>query len=554
MQPLRRPVAILPLLALAGFLLAFAPQAVARGHARGSGEARLVVSAGFEQSLAGWIGFRARLHRVRGGVASRWAVSVTFANGSPSDGFSVYAKAPQTVTAAGATYTGGAWVKGARSGRRLCLRVRERSGTSETGGATSCLTSDGRWQHFAPASYTASVPGRNVDVYVYEWSPRRNDSFSVDRVTLATSLASASTSTTVPVSTTAPSTTTVAPPKPVTALIITTTSSSGPPKQTPTAATTTASTVATTTAAQPAPPPSGPAPWYSSGSPFNQAIPADAGIDPASPAMVQALVAGAGGGFAISAKQWTPPVYYADAQTPRVAVSITMGWFPARSLIGVPMPADATPDATSDGHLMVIDRSTGCEYDFWQAQRHADGSWSASTANAIPMSGTGVYSGGWATTAAGFALGLGKIRPEEMAAGEIRHALVFGFPTTKAGGPVWPATSSDGRSSSPGAIPEGARLQLDPSLDLDSLGLTAWQKTIARALQRYGMILGDTGGTVGLSAVNASNLGTDAYPWGNVSYAYLPTSLLSHFRVLTLGPQSNPPGALVPTSCATYGF
>jgi hypothetical protein len=67
------------------------------------------------------------------------------------------------------------------------------------------------------------------------------------------------------------------------------------------------------------------------------------------------------------------------------------------------------------------------------------------------------------------------------------------------------------------------------------------------------MILGDSGGTVGLSAVNAANLGANAYPWGNVDYSYLPTSLLSHFRVLTLPAQSNPAGRLIPTGCATYG-
>ncbi|HEY2935384.1 MAG TPA: hypothetical protein VGJ25_02210, partial [Gaiellaceae bacterium] len=128
---------------------------------------------------------------------------------------------------------------------------------------------------------------------------------------------------------------------------------------------------------------------------------------------------------------------------------------------------------------------------------------------------------------------------------------VFGFPYTKEGGPVQPATSSDGHSTVAGAIPEGARLQLDPSLDLGSLGLNAWQATIARALQKFGMILGDTGGTVGLSAVNAISFPSNPYPWGDASYAYLPTSLLQHMRVLKLGPQHTPKGRLIQTSCAT---
>jgi hypothetical protein len=291
--------------------------------------------------------------------------------------------------------------------------------------------------------------------------------------------------------------------------------------------------------------------WYSSDSPFNQRIASGAAVDPGSAAMVDRLVSGAPGGFAIGAKQWTVPVWYAGSTTPRVTVKLTASWAPARKLVGVPIPGKAKPDPAGDHHMTIIDRSTGCEYDFWQAVHNTDGSWSASWGNATLSTGTGVYAGGWATTAAGFANGLGKIRPEELAAGSINHALVFGFPYTKEGGPVLPATSSDGHSTASGAIPEGARLQLDPSLDLASLGLNAWQATIARALQKFGMILGDTGGTVGLSAVNAISFPGTPYPWGDVSYAYLPTSLLQHMRVLKLGPQYSPKGQLIQTSCAT---
>jgi hypothetical protein len=42
------------------------------------------------------------------------------------------------------------------------------------------------------------------------------------------------------------------------------------------------------------------------------------------------------------------------------------------------------------------------------------------------------------------------------------HALTFSFDSTKSGGPVWPATESDGRTSTAGAMPEGARLQPAP--------------------------------------------------------------------------------------------
>lgn len=50
----------------------------------------------------------------------------------------------------------------------------------------------------------------------------------------------------------------------------------------------------------------------------------------------------------------------------------------------------------------------------------------------------------------------------------------------------------------PFAIPEGARLQLDPSLteeDFDRMGLDRAGKIIARALQEYGTILVDDSGS-----------------------------------------------------------
>ena len=265
--------------------------------------------------------------------------------------------------------------------------------------------------------------------------------------------------------------------------------------------------------------------------------------------MVQSLVTGSSGGFMIATRRWSFPVYDATQGTPHTSVSLTASWAPAHTMSGVPIPANAAPDPAGDGHLVVISPSSGCEYDFWQASKHADGSWSASWGNATYMTATGFYAGGLAARGSGFANGLGLIRPEELAAGSINHALSFAYPYTKAGGPVAPATASDGHSTASGAIPEGARIQLDPSLNLNNLGLTDWQKTIARALQNYGMFLGDGGGTASLYAQNPQSTSM-GYPWGSNDYPALPRSLLSHMRVLTLPSQRAWHGFLVPTDCA----
>jgi hypothetical protein len=286
--------------------------------------------------------------------------------------------------------------------------------------------------------------------------------------------------------------------------------------------------------------------------PFTDAIRAGAPIDRNSPAMVRRLVSAARDGFFISAQRWTTPVYYVAHGTRRQTVRLTAEWAPRRRLLGVPIPADASPDPSPDAHLTIVDPQRRCEYDFWRARKRRDGSWSAEWANATASDGNGVYPGGWGATAAGFTNLAGKIWPQELAAGEIRHALVFGFPYTKSGGPVRPATSSDGESTAPAAIPEGARLQLDPALDLDSLGLSDWQKVVARALQVYGMYLGDTGDAVGLSAVDPRSFPGTAYPWGDAEAAALPTSLLEHMRVLRLPRQQRPRAKLVASKCARF--
>jgi hypothetical protein len=302
-------------------------------------------------------------------------------------------------------------------------------------------------------------------------------------------------------------------------------------------------------------PPSLTAPgFYAPTSPWNTPVPANATADPNSTTMVQSLLsAGGQSGFSIAVRRWTRTLYFADETAPRRTVSLTASWAPATSMRGVPIPANAVPDPAGDGHMVIVDPSTGCEYDFWQAERDADGTWSASWANATYSTGEGFYAHGLSTTGSGAAGLAGLILPEELAAGAIEHALFFSYAHTKAGGPVRPATEADGTSTITGAIPEGARLQLDPSLDLSTLGLNSWQLVIARALQRYGMILGDTGTGVSLYAQNPLSPLSTLYPWSATDdYAYLPQTLLAHMRVLTMGSQFSPTYKLVPTSCATF--
>jgi hypothetical protein len=292
---------------------------------------------------------------------------------------------------------------------------------------------------------------------------------------------------------------------------------------------------------------------YDPSSPWNTPIPQNPSIDPNSAAMAQAVASAAqSGGFLIAVKKWSWPIYFADSATPKYTVGLTAYWAPAKSMIGVPIPSTALPDPSGDGHLTIIDTTTNCEYDFWQAVKQTTGNWTASWANVTTSNGMGWYAGGYSATGSGNAGAGGLIRPQELQAGVIPHALGFSFPLTKAGGPVLPATESDGKSTAPDAIPEGARLQLDPSLDLSTLGLNSYEMIIGRALQQYGMYLMDSNtGGVSFAAQNPQSTAV-AYPWPDQTYVYLPLSLLSRLRVLTLGPQYKQSGYLDGGICATF--
>jgi hypothetical protein len=289
-------------------------------------------------------------------------------------------------------------------------------------------------------------------------------------------------------------------------------------------------------------------------SPFNLPIPADAQVDPNSALLVQSLAdAVHQGSFLVAVGRWTVPVYVAGPKTPRYRVALTADWAPAHMLAGVPIPPGARPDPAGDGHLAILDRRSGCEYDLWKAKK-VGRTWTAGWANSLRTTESGVYPRGLSARGSGFALLGGMIWPDELARGTIDHVLIFSYPSTALGF-VSPASESDGVSGRPEAIPEGARLQLDPSLDLDSLMLPPYERTIARALQRYGMYLADNGSPPSLYAINPQSYGRNPYagilPGG--PYVELNGIPVDRFRVLARGPLTRAARSeLVPSGCGAF--
>jgi hypothetical protein len=303
---------------------------------------------------------------------------------------------------------------------------------------------------------------------------------------------------------------------------------------------------------------------FAATSPFNEVIPASPQLDPRSADYVRLLSRSkTEKGFVLSVKEWTVPAYFAQPDTARQDVQIA-GEPPGahydrnfvhdvrRIMHDVPIPDNALPDPMEDAHLSVIDPATHCEYDLYGAERTASG-WTAKWANVDSTPESGIYPFGLSTRGTGFSPLAGMIWPAELRNGHINHALVFAYPYTRSGGPVYPATASDGKSTLAAALPQGARVQLDPTLDLSSLKLSAYERTIAEALQKYGMYLGDTGGALGLYAVSPQSFDTNPYTGllPDDPYVLLNKIPVNRFRVLRTGPQSaQTPLSVVPSSCA----
>jgi hypothetical protein len=164
--------------------------------------------------------------------------------------------------------------------------------------------------------------------------------------------------------------------------------------------------------------------------------------------------------------------------------------------VHVRLPDDARAAAGTDAQLIVVDPTTGDEWGFWQLEREASGSWTATNGYHYNTRWSGVPPRGFGSRGAGVPYLAGLVRPCEIAQGRIDHALAFAYDWPSPDY-VYPATKSDGRGARGVDLAEGTRLQLDPSITPDDI--KAWHctgpcYTIARALQTYGMYVIDNGG------------------------------------------------------------
>jgi hypothetical protein len=262
--------------------------------------------------------------------------------------------------------------------------------------------------------------------------------------------------------------------------------------------------------------------------------------------------------FVALVDQFTTPVFFASERSPVEAVPLHCGdaWgLDIGAFEGGRIPAFAAQSLDEDGQIpiqgcgedsdrddfmVVFDLDAGCEYDFWQVRGQA-GAREASWAVGFPIDGEPILPHGLSARASGFAFAGGLIWPDEIEGDRIDHALLASYPSTRAGGPVAPATDSDGITEDDAAIPLGARVQLDPALDLQELGIEGAALVIARALQEFGMFIVDTGGEAGIGLYGIARKSARQDPWAGIfpaePFVVLDQIPADALHVLDFGPQ-----------------
>jgi hypothetical protein len=213
-----------------------------------------------------------------------------------------------------------------------------------------------------------------------------------------------------------------------------------------------------------------------------------------------------GGHYNVSNGAWGQigaPVFYADASTPRYTWGSHCGMVSGKQ---VPIPPGSHeaqgPGANTDHKYIVIDKSTKLVYDIWGADVEGRDclKWgyqgygvieSLTTAN----DGRPAINGEQAPTGAGTSSLAGLLRAYDATHldedGTYGHALQGASMYSAKNRWVSPATKSDGPDTSADAIPQGSRLQLNPSFNCGGISIPG-VRAYCRTAQKYGIVLMDT--------------------------------------------------------------
>ena len=169
-------------------------------------------------------------------------------------------------------------------------------------------------------------------------------------------------------------------------------------------------------------------------------------------------------------------------------------------------PIEGGSSSTGDRHALAIDTTNCILYELYAAYPQS-ASWVAGSGAIFNLASNALRPSGWTSTdAAGLPVFPGLLRYDEVAAGEIRHAIRFTVPQTQKAF-VWPARHYASSLTGTQYPPMGARFRLRAGYDIS--GFSAANQVILRALKKYGMMLADNGSAWYLSGTTDSSWNND---------------------------------------------
>lgn len=254
---------------------------------------------------------------------------------------------------------------------------------------------------------------------------------------------------------------------------------------------------------------------------WNTPLANNAPLDPSSSALsgsVANMVSTYGAAF--NAINWSTPIYIVPTGQPTVTMHLDPN--PTTGVVNpglqaafaaVPVPADAQPSTGTDNVMIIYQPSTETMWETTKTRLLSDGWHFGYGGRMINFSqnpgyyqeilaadGSPLEEPWWGNSASGMPIADSVVSFRDLANGKIDHALGLLLPHNwiTAGMKAWPAARSDGGSTDPNSVPEGARFRLDPKLDINSLNLPPLTRMIALAAQRYGLIVRDGSSNVSI--------------------------------------------------------
>ena len=157
-----------------------------------------------------------------------------------------------------------------------------------------------------------------------------------------------------------------------------------------------------------------------------------------------------------------------------------------------PIPPGAQQEWGSDHHILILQQGTCLLYEVYDASTSNSGaSWNAGSGAKWNLNSNALRAAGWTSAdAAGLPMLNGLTRYDEVAAGEIKHAIRFTVRATN-GTYTWPARHLTSSPYNVNAPPMGQRFRLKALFNISTFSPQV--QVILTAFKRYGIIVADNG-------------------------------------------------------------